>query len=110
MRARQAAEALFIPKRQITEPLVSDSPPADQSGRKPRVLATLPTLPIRHEEVEASVSSQQQPAPEIPRSQFGRIRTLVKYGIRPPQVAELYGVAICTIESTVSLPSLGWVN
>ena len=39
-RARQAAEALFTPKRQITEQSVSDSlPSADQSARKPRVLA-----------------------------------------------------------------------
>ena len=63
-RARQAAEALFTPSRQITEQLVSDSQPADQSARKPRVLAISPTAPIRHEEVEAPVSSQQQTAPE----------------------------------------------
>jgi hypothetical protein len=50
-RARQEAEALFTPKREITEQ-VSDSPPADQSVRKPRVLATSLTAPIRHREVE----------------------------------------------------------
>src|SRR6266436_2698160 len=77
-KARQAAEALFTPRRQITEQLVSDSPPADQTARKPRVLAISPTAPIRHEEVEAPVSSQQPTAPEIPRSQFARIRALVK--------------------------------
>ena len=98
MRASQAAETLFTPKRQITEP-VSDSPPADQSARKPRVLATSPPAPIRHEEVETPGSSQQQTAREIPRSHFARIRTLVKYGMRPPQVAELYGVAIGAIQS-----------
>jgi hypothetical protein len=62
-RARQAAEALFTPKRQITKQLVSDSPAADQSARKPRVLATSPTALIHHEEVEAPVSSQQQRRP-----------------------------------------------
>jgi hypothetical protein len=30
---------------------------------------------------------------EIPRSQFGRIRTLVKYGMTVAQVATVYGVA-----------------
>jgi hypothetical protein len=98
-RARQAAEALFTPKRQITEQLVSDSALADQSARKPRVLATSPTALIHHEEVEAPVSSQQQTAPEVPRSQFARIRALVKYGMKPPQVAEVYGVAIGAIEA-----------
>jgi len=98
-RARQAAEALFTPKRQITQQSVSDSPPTEQSARKPRVLATSPTMPIRHEEVEAPAGSEQQTAPVIPKSQFARIRALVKYGMNPPQVAELYGVAISTIES-----------
>jgi hypothetical protein len=74
-RARQAAEALFTPSRQITEQLVSDSQPAGQSARKPRVQAISPTAPIRHKEVEAPDSSQQQTVPEIPRSQFARIRT-----------------------------------
>jgi hypothetical protein len=101
-RARQAAEALFTPKPQITEQLASDSPRADQSARKPRVLATSPpTAPIRREEVEAPVSSQQQMAPEIPRSQFARIRTLVNYGMKPPQVAEVYGVPIDAIKSVL---------
>ena len=97
-RARQAAEALFTPKRQITEQLVSDSPPADQSASQPRVLATSPPAPIRLEEVEAPSSSQPQTAPEIMRSQFARIRALVKYGMKPPQVAEVYGVAVGVIE------------
>ena len=62
-RARQAAEALFTPKRQITQQSVSDSPPTEQSARKPRVLATSPTMPIRHEEVEARAapSSRRHP-------------------------------------------------
>ena len=97
-RARQEAEALFTPKPQITEQ-VSSSPPADQSARKPRVLAISPTVPIRHEEVEGTAGSQQQRASEIPRSQFARVRALVKYGLSPPQVAELYGVTLGAIQS-----------
>jgi hypothetical protein len=100
MRARQAAEALFTPKRQITEQH-TDSSRTDQSARKPKVLATSPTAPLRHEEVEAPANSQQQTRPEIPRSQFARIRALVKYGMKPPQVAELYGVAIGAIQSVL---------
>jgi hypothetical protein len=96
-RARQEAEALFTPKSQITEQ-VSDSPPADQSARKPRMLATSPTVPIRLEEAKAPVSSQPQTTREIPRSQFARIRTLVKYGMTASQVAEVYGVALGAIE------------
>jgi hypothetical protein len=50
--------------------------------------------PVRDEAVEAWGSSEQQPTPEIPRSQFARIRALVKYGMTVPQVAEAYGVAV----------------
>jgi hypothetical protein len=93
-RARQAAEALFTPKRQLTEGSVSDSPSADQSARKPRVLGIAAVAPVRHEQVEARDSSDQQTTPEIPGSQFARIRALAKYGMTVPQVAEVYGVAV----------------
>jgi hypothetical protein len=96
-RARQAAEALFPPKRQVAEQLVSASLPADQSARKPRELKTLLTAPVRHD-VEAPVSSKQQTTPEIPMSQFARIRAWVKYGMTVTQVAEVYGVAVGAIE------------
>ena len=94
-RARQAAEALFTPKRQVTDRSASDSlPSADQSARKPRVLGISAVAPVRHEAVEAWGSSEQQTTPEIPGSQFARIRALVKYGMTVPQVAEAYGVAV----------------
>ena len=94
-RARQAAEALFTPKRQVTDRSASDSlPSADRSARKPRVLGISAVVPVRHEAVEASGSSEQQTTPEIPGSQFARIRALVKYGMTVPQVAEAYGVAV----------------
>jgi len=79
-RARQAAEALFTPRRQVAEPSVSDSlPSADQPVRKPRVLGISSPAPARLEEVEAPVAPEPQ-TPEIPRSKFVRIRSLVKYG------------------------------
>ena len=42
-------------------------PPSDQV-RKPRILRALSTAPVRREKGEASVTSEQQITPEIPRS------------------------------------------
>ena len=98
-RARQAAEALFAPKRQVAEELVSNPTPADQSARKPRVLAISPAAPVRHEElVETPLATESQTARVIPRSQFARIRALVKYGMTVSQVAEVYGANVVDIE------------
>jgi len=99
-RARQTAEALFTPKRQVTEQLVSGSPPADQSARKPRVLGISPAAPVRLEEVKASpVSTEPQTATrEIPPSQFARIRTWINYGMTVAQVAEVYAAPVGAIE------------
>jgi hypothetical protein len=95
-RARQAAEALFTSKpppvstRAVPEPLT----PTDRLTRKPRVLPILsPAAPVRHEERGMSAAPEPQTMREIPRSQFGRIRTLVKYGMTVAQVATVYGVA-----------------
>ncbi len=97
-RARQTAEALFTPKRQATEQLVSGSQQADQSARKPRVLGISPPAPNRLAEVKAPVSPEPQTTREVPRSQFPRIRSWVKYGMTAAQVAEVYGAAIDDIE------------
>jgi hypothetical protein len=35
---------------------------------------------------------------EIPRSQFARIRALVKYGMTIAQMAQVYGVAVGEVE------------
>jgi hypothetical protein len=94
-RARQAAEALFTPKRQVTEQSVSDSMPSvDQSAGKPRVLGVSAVAPVGHQEVEAPNGSEQQTKAEIPSSQFARIRALVKYGMTVSQVAEVHKVAV----------------
>ena len=97
-RAREAAEALFRPKRQVIEPSVPETPPAAaSSARKPRVLAIASPAPV-HVERQAPVSVKQRMTPEIPRSQFDRVRTWVKYGMTAPQVAEGCGVAIGEVE------------
>lgn len=98
-RARRAAEALFTTKRQVTKQSVSDSlPSVDQSTRKPRVLKVLSPAPVRHEEGNAPVESKERITPEIPTSQFARIRAWVKYGMTAAQVAGIYGVAVDVIE------------
>ncbi len=97
-RARQAAEALFTPRRQVAEPSASGSLPADRSVRQPRVLGIRAPAPVRLDEVKASVAPKPEMTPEIPRSKFARIRSLIKYGMTVPQVAKVYGVAVDDIE------------
>jgi hypothetical protein len=53
---------------------------------------------MRREIVETSASLNQRTLPTIPASQFARIRTLVKYGMTIPQVAQVCGVAVEEIE------------
>jgi hypothetical protein len=43
-------------------------------------------------------------AREIPASQFGRVRTLRKYGMTRAQVAELYGVIVDEVEKIIRRP------
>lgn len=98
--ARRAAEALFTPNRQATEQ--SNRKGTARTGeavRKPRVLPILPRAPVLQEEqLEATRSPKQQMTPKIARSQFARIRTLVRYGMTARQVADVYGVAVGEIE------------
>ena len=97
--ARQAAEALFTPKRRPVEPSVSDpAPSAEQPARKPRVLSILSPAPIPDNEVAAPANPEPRTTREIPRSEHARIRTWVNYGMTIPQVAEVYEVAIGVIE------------
>jgi hypothetical protein len=98
-RARQAAEALFAPKRPVTEQSVLNSPPAAEP-RKARILATSPPAPapIEVEKTEPPIPLEERARPEIPVSKFAHIRALVKYGMTVSQVAEVYGVAVVVIE------------
>jgi hypothetical protein len=98
-RVRRAAEALFTSKRQLIKQSLSDSlPSVDQEARKPRVLKALSPAPASHEEGRAPVDSEPWITPEIPKSQFARIRTWVEYGMTAAQVASVYGVAVDVIE------------
>jgi hypothetical protein len=101
-RARQTAEALFAPKRQVAEPTIAGSPPpADPPARKPRVLGISSPAAARREAVEPPVSADQRIMPEVPPSQFARIRSWVKYGMTPAQVAKVYGVSAGDIERII---------
>jgi DUF2934 family protein len=93
-RLNKAAEALFTPKQSKER----GTAPADKSARKPRVLPSLPKGPVHQEEVEQTISPKPERPEKIARSQFARIRTLVRYGMTARQVAEVYGVAVGEIE------------
>ena len=70
----------------------------DQAARKPRVLGIVPPAPVRVEEVKAPVGLEPRTPHAIPRSQFARIRALVKYGMTVAEVAGVYGVAVGDVE------------
>ena len=97
---RKAAEALFSPKRQITEQSVfSDTPPADQAApqtarAKHRAGGANPSRGVRISGHPRAADDARDPAVAI----RARIRTLVKYGMTVAQVAELYGAAVGEIE------------
>jgi hypothetical protein len=97
-RARLMAEALFTSKPPVGTSAVPDTPPAEQSARKPRVLPIISSpTPVRHDEPETP-ATPAPPAREIPRSQFACIRAWVKYGMTIAQVAQVYSVAAGEIE------------
>jgi hypothetical protein len=54
--------------------------------------------PVRSGRSTASSPQRRQVAPEIPASEFARIRIWVKYGMTVSQVAQVYGVAVDQVE------------
>jgi hypothetical protein len=97
MSARQAAEALFKPKPDVREQPASD-PAQSAKPRKPRMLPSLPSAPLRQETINAPTISEQPMAPEVPAKRLARLRTLLKYGMTVSQLADLYRVPVETIE------------
>jgi hypothetical protein len=100
-RTRQAAEALFAPKRRVAEPATpATASTADQTARKPRILSAVrvqPT-PVKSAEVTGA-GTPPKPVAKIPASHLGRIRTWLRYGMTKAQVAEVYRVTTGDIES-----------
>jgi hypothetical protein len=98
--ARQAAEALFAPRRPLPEQSIrAASAPAGEPVRKPRVLSVSSTAPHpRQERLAASTGPTERTTPKIPKAQFARIRAWRRYGMTAQQVADVYGVAVSEIE------------
>jgi hypothetical protein len=96
MTARQAAEALFTPKPERTRQPVSE-PSQVPEPRKPRILPVLAPASIRQEPPDTPVTSKAA-APEISTKRLARLRTLVKYGMKVSQVAEVYRLPVETIK------------
>ena len=97
-RAREAAEALFAPKRAVPKTLAAESlPPVSPPASKPRVLpVSKPSVPTEKSEPETAPASsmiQAISAPQVPR-----IRTWLKFGMKLRQVAQLIGVDAKEIE------------
>jgi hypothetical protein len=73
--ARQAAEALFTPKRQAVDPSASASvPSAERPARKPRVLSILSPAPVRNEEVATPANPDPRTTRQVPRSHMAAWR------------------------------------
>jgi hypothetical protein len=103
MQARQAAEALFT-KPLVDTPSVSEVGPTAKTAHKPRVLPMIsPLVPVLPDVSETAIVLSP-PAGEIPRSQFGRIRAWVKYGLTIAQVAKVCGVSVAEIERILRYP------
>ena len=103
VRARQAAEALFTSKQDVTDQPFSELSQAPHP-RKPRILPILPPATIRQETVNGSAISEPAMVAEIPANKLARLRTLVKYGMTVAQVAEVCQVPIETIERMLRTP------
>jgi hypothetical protein len=93
IRAREAAEALFASKPSADPPSVAE--PTGAAIRKPRVLQVIAPAPAGQDDMPGTPPvASGPPAREIPRSEFARIRTWVKYGMTVPQVAKLFGADV----------------
>ena len=117
--AREAAEALFKPKSRnmpvdapSAETVSPRSQPEQDAPRKPRILSATIGAAAPLDEAEPSPSTSSRPrraAPRrkarwIPTSAYGRVRTLVTYGMTIDDVADLYGVPLSEIERIVPAP------
>ena len=101
-RLTRAAEALFTPKQPVTDQSTKGGA-AGEPARKPRVLPSLAKTPVHPEELGAPISPRPATTAKITRSQSGRIRTLVRYGMTARQAAEVYGVAVGEVERVLRI-------
>jgi len=99
-RVRQAAEALFAPKRLVTEPAGPVSTPSgDQEARKPRILRALGVQPTRAEEPQfPPIRQSRRSTRQLAARNLPRVRTWLKYGMTVQQAAKVCGVSVSEIE------------
>src|SRR5215469_3517406 len=91
VRAREAAEKLFRPKPPVVQAAAPDAS-EDRSAHRPRVLSALPAPPPSP--VTAAAPAKREGTPEIPASEFARIRAWVAYGMTVRGVAEMYAAPV----------------
>ena len=101
-RARQAAEALFAPKRSNADPSTAeDIGSAQQHSRKPRVLSAVTAMTQPRHEEPTKPPLRHKPRRQrkrVPVSQIARLRTWVNYGMTVHQASDMYGVSVTEIE------------
>jgi hypothetical protein len=84
-----------------------------QPRRQPRIFAIPAVVPMSTAKIEPAAepkrmrrkATTKRETPEIPVSQFGRVRALTSYGMTREQVADLYRVAVDEIERIIRRPS-----
>jgi hypothetical protein len=97
--ARQAAEALFKPKRLAVPQVVVPVNSFVSGWREPRFLSiSVPPTDRQKRVVPPVRSGEQTSSPAITGPDARRIKTWVKYGMTISQVAQLYEVAVGEIE------------
>jgi hypothetical protein len=92
--ARRAAEALFTPK-QDAQSLEPDS----VATRKSRILAAL--APVKLEVTSAAEKPKPESYHAMPKSQIGRLRTWLKYGMTLRQAADAWGVSVSELKHAI---------
>jgi hypothetical protein len=113
-KAREAAEALFAPKKQLERMEAPTSTPSSPlqieqpALRAPRIIAIPSTMPVAEEIVGPSTDPKPKSRRElrmrrvkVPATQHDRVRTLARYGMTLGEVADLYGVSLNVIERIV---------
>jgi hypothetical protein len=112
-KAREAAEALFAPKKQLEPTEAPTSTPIvplqiqQPALRTPRIIAisaTMPAAVIVGPSTDSKPKSRRQSSRrrvKVPATQHDRVRTLASYGMTLGEIADLYGVPVDVIDRIV---------
>jgi hypothetical protein len=112
-KAREAAEALFAPKKQLKPTEAPTSTPIvplqiqQPALRTPRIIAisaTMPAAVIVGPSTDPKPKSRRQSSRrrvKVPAIQHDRVRTLASYGMTLAEIADLYVVPVVVIDRIV---------